>query len=49
MNEETLPAIRTRLGEGAFAETWEQGRAFTIDEAGELALDGVDAGGRANS
>jgi hypothetical protein len=39
MKEQTLSAIRVRLDESAFAEAWEQGRALTIDEAVELALD----------
>jgi len=37
--DETLAAIRTQLDEAAFAETWEQGRALTMDQAVALALD----------
>jgi len=41
MNEETLATIRTQLGEAAFAEEWEQGRALTVDDAVALALDSL--------
>jgi predicted ATPase len=39
MNERTLTEIRTQVDDATLAEAWEQGRALTIDEAVELALD----------
>jgi len=42
MNEQTLSTIHARLDESAFAESWEQGRALTIDEAVALALESLE-------
>ena len=42
MNEETLATIRAQLDEATLAEAWEQGRALTLDEAVDLALDSAD-------
>jgi len=38
-NDETLANIRAQLGEAAFAQAREQGRAMTLDEAVALALE----------
>jgi predicted ATPase/class 3 adenylate cyclase len=37
--EKTRAVIRTQLDEAAFAESWEQGRTLTLDEAVALALE----------
>ncbi|MDP9251535.1 MAG: hypothetical protein M3O80_00895, partial [Chloroflexota bacterium] len=37
--EDTLTASRAHLGEAAFAEAWEEGRALSLDDAVALALD----------
>jgi predicted ATPase/class 3 adenylate cyclase len=37
--DKTRGVIRTQLDEAAFAESWEQGRTLTLDEAVALALD----------
>ena len=42
MNAKTRTTIHAQLGEAAFAEAWEQGRALTPDEAVALALDSLD-------
>jgi tetratricopeptide (TPR) repeat protein len=42
MNEETRATAVSELGEAAFAEAWEQGRALTADEAVALALAALD-------
>jgi predicted ATPase/class 3 adenylate cyclase len=39
MNDETLNAIRTQLDDSTFAEAWEKGQSFTLDEAVTLALE----------
>ena len=39
-HEQTLAAARAALGEDAFSAAWEAGRAMTLDEAVEYALDG---------
>ena len=41
MNEETLVTIRAQLDEAAFAEAWDEGRALTVEDAAELALDAL--------
>jgi hypothetical protein len=41
-NDEALTLIRAQLDEAAFAETWEQGRKLTADDAVALALDSLD-------
>jgi predicted ATPase/class 3 adenylate cyclase len=38
-NERTLAATRRQLGDAAFAEAWEQGRALTADQAVALAFE----------
>ncbi len=38
-NTQTTALARERLGDGAFAEVWEQGQALTADEVVALALD----------
>jgi len=42
MNERTLAIIRSHLDEAAFADAWEQGRALTLDDACDLALEALD-------
>jgi tetratricopeptide (TPR) repeat protein len=42
MNEEAIAAIREELDDRAFTEAWEQGRALTLDQAVELAVDYVE-------
>jgi predicted ATPase len=42
-DEETLSAARSQLDEAALAESWEQGRALALDDAGMLALDSLGA------
>lgn len=39
LNRSTLAAVRTQLGEAAFAEAWDDGRRLTVQEAITLALD----------
>jgi predicted ATPase len=38
VNDKTLECVRTQLGEGAFADSWEQGQKLTVDEAVAVAL-----------
>ncbi len=42
MNERTLATTRTQLAEAAFADASERGRALTLDQACELALEALD-------
>lgn len=42
MKEQTLGAIRSKLGSATFAEAWEHGRTLNLDEAFELVLDELD-------
>jgi predicted ATPase/transcriptional regulator with XRE-family HTH domain len=41
--ERTKAVVRSRLGESAFEEAWEQGRAMTFEQAVEYALKGTEA------
>jgi hypothetical protein len=41
--ERTKAVVRSRLGESAFEEAWEQGRAMTFEQAVEYALKGNEA------
>ena len=40
-NRGTVVQVRETLDGDAFAEAWEQGRAFTLDEAIAFALDSL--------
>ena len=44
--EPDVARLRAALGEEAFAEAWEQGRAMTLDEALDYALGEEAASGR---
>ncbi|MEO5634903.1 hypothetical protein [Gaiella sp.] len=40
--EQIVHDLRSALGEEAFAEAWEQGRAMTLNEALDYALEEAD-------
>jgi hypothetical protein len=45
MYDETVASARAALGEEAFASAWTEGQTMTLEEAMELAMQGVTAPG----